>query len=100
MSGSGRLRYAGTNTFSATIVLLPVAAMPLAYQSSTIVRSRLLAMTHVGTPAPLSVVRTALSTVHSAPWHPVLKGHRPFTRKPPSTETAVPVGEKTPLIRG
>ena len=48
--GSGSVRCAGTNTSSATIVLLPVAAMPLAYQSSSRVRSLLGTIVDVGSP--------------------------------------------------
>src|SRR4029434_4511291 len=99
MSGSGMHRWPGTNTLSATIVLLPVADIPVAYQSSTIVSSRLRAITHVGT-ASATVPTTAFNTVHLAPWQPVLNPHRPLTTRPSSFFTPVPVGENTPLMRG
>jgi hypothetical protein len=81
-------------------VLLPVAAMPLACQSSSLVRSRLRVSTHIGTAMPSSRVCTALRTVHAAPCPPVLNPQRPLTTNPPSVRTAMPVGEKTPLMRG
>ena len=80
-------------------VLLPVAAMPLACQSSSRCSSRLRTSTHVGTRAA-AFGAMALTTVHFEPWPPVLKPQRPLTTKPPLLRTAVPVGENTPLIRG
>ena len=84
MSGSGSARWAGTKTFSATTVLLPVPAMPLAYQSSRIVSSRLETSMQYGSGSPPSCVASATTTVHCAPWHPVLYGQRPLTMKPSS----------------
>src|SRR5262245_18146415 len=100
MNGNGIVRCAGTKIFSATIVLLPVAAIPLACQSSSRFNSRLGTITHVGMPAPLSVGTTAFRTVQVLPWPPVLYPHRPLTTSPPDFGDPVPVGEKTPLIRG
>jgi hypothetical protein len=90
MLGSGIVRRAGTKTFSATTVLLPVADMPVAYQSSRIFRSALFAIMHVGI-SPTST----LSTVHVAPWQPVLNGQRPLTTKPPSSAPQFRWGEHT-----
>ena len=70
--------------------------MPLAYQSSRIVSSRLETSMQCGSGSPPSCVASATTTVHCAPWHPVLYGQRPLTRKPSSLRTAVPVGENTP----
>jgi hypothetical protein len=66
MCGSGRARCAGTKSFSATTVLLPVPAMPLAYQSSRTVSSRLRTSMHIGI-ASLPAPRIATITVHSHP---------------------------------
>src|SRR6476619_3267955 len=78
MSGSGSARWAGTNRPSATTVLLPVPAMPLAYQSSRMVSSRLGMRIQCGTGSPPSCAASATTSVHWAPWHPVLYGQRPL----------------------
>src|SRR5512138_1838902 len=72
--------------------------MPLAFQSSSRPRSDVRAIMHIGSPSPS--VRMATTTVKSDPWPPVLNPHLPLTTKPPFVRTAVPVGEKTPLMRG
>ena len=95
------MRCSGTNTSSATTVQLPVAAIPLACQSSSAVRSRQGTRTQVGiAPSPSSSGRSALTTLHLAPKLPVLNGHEPFRVTPPLVGVAVPVGESPPLIRG
>src|SRR4029453_6719690 len=100
MYGNGIVRCAGTKRFSARIVLLPVAAIPLACQSSRRFNSRLGTITHVGLATPPAVGTTAVGTARVLPCPPVLYPHRPLTTSPPDCGDPVPVGEKTPVMRG
>jgi CIC family chloride channel protein len=52
---------------AAVTVLLPVAAIPLAYQSSRMVSSELLTSTQCGTESPAAEVAMATTSVHCAP---------------------------------
>ena len=84
------------NTSSATIVLLPVAAIPVMSHVSSMRTSvnGTSARPTSGDPSSCSPSTTPIP-LQSACREPVAYGHRPLTRSPPSTRCADVLGEKT-----
>ena len=82
---------------SATIVLLPVPFMPAMNQVSSIVSSPIgISERPRFAISPRSSFMWMPHAAHCACIEPDAQGHRPVTRQPPSTGTAVPFGASDP----